>query len=285
MKLGKQIPLLEKIRKDNFFEDVIFKEGKDYLKKFMSEWTLKLQKYKKISKDTTIKKFKDLLIPLGEIEFPIVIDYVFSRERVLDLNFTDSEGKIYYLMVNLYDINKVNTYIVGRRDSKIEPLIDRDFTLEITTEKINLIETGILRLKEDRTNTNEAVNLYYNNENNTTEVKLGSYSSNETIKIQYPKKDVDFDKKVEELLFNSNEEPWYYYNVYPILESITKMIKEGNLSISITAEVDKQVYSEIEVVEGIVHKYTRTEIVNEGEMHIIKVIFAKKLNEFLEENK
>lgn len=93
-----------------------------------------------------------------------------------------------------------------------------------------------------------------------------------------------FDKKVAEFLFTSNEEHCYYYNVYPILEWITKSL-EQNISISIKAEVDKEVYSEIEVLEGIVHKYTRTEIVNEGEMHIIKVMFTKNLNEFLEENK
>ena len=77
---------------------------------------------------------------------------------------------------------------------------------------------------------------------------------------------------------------WYYYNVYPILKWITKILEE-NTSISIKAEVEKEVYSEIEVVDAVVHKYTRTEIVNEGEMHIIKVIFAKNLSEFLEENK
>ncbi len=285
MKSERQIHFLEKMRKDEFYEDVAFKEGKDYLKIFMSNWAVKLQRHKKINRNTTIKKFKDLLIPLGEVEFPIVIDYVFSRRGILDLSFSDSDGKGYYIMANICDYNKLNTYIVGRRNSQIEPLIDRDFTLEITTEKIDLIETGILRLKEDGTNSDGAVNLYYNNKNNTTEAELSSYKFNRTIKIQYPTMSLEFDKKVEEFLFNSNEEHWYYYNVCPILKWITEMLEENVSSISIKAEVGKEVCSEIEVVNGIVHKYTKTEIVNEGEMHTIKVIFAKNLNEFLEENK
>lgn len=276
MKIKKQISLLKKIRKAEFYEDVFFKEGKSELKEFMSKWTIKLQKYKQI----TIKKFKDLLIPIEEIVFPIEIDYVFSRKNILDAKFTDNEGKSYYIMVNIYDYNELNTYVVGRRNSKIEPLIDRDFNLEITKEKINLIETGLLKLKED----DEVVEFYYNNENSTTEAKLKSYSSNETLKIQYKTMNADFDKKVAEFLFSSNGEHWYYYNVFPILEWITKIL-EQNVSIFIKAEVDKEVYSEIEIEDGIVHKYTKTEIVNEGEMHIIKVIFAKNLNEFLEENK
>ncbi len=284
MKFEKLITLSEDIRKNEFYEDVIFKEGKSKLKEFMSNWTRKLQSYKQIDMQITIKKFKDLLIPIGEIVFPIEIDYVFSGKSRLDANFTDNEGKCYYIMINLYSYKEVNTYIVGRRNSKIELLIDRNYTLEITTEKINLIETGLLKLKEDGTNTDETVTFYYNYENNTTEAKLKSYSSNRRLKIQYKTMNSEFDKKVAGFLFSINEEHWYYYNVYPILEWITKSL-EQNISISIKTEVDKEVYSEIEVVEGIVHKYTRTEIVNEGEMHIIKVIFAKNLNEFLEENK
>lgn len=284
MEIKKQIPLLEKIRKNEFYEDVFLKEGKSQLKEFMSNWTRKLQSYKQIDEQITIKKFKDLLIPIGEIVFPIEIDYVFSRKNRLDANFTDNEGKSYYIIVNTYGYNEVNTYVVGRRNSKIEPLIDREFTLEITAERINLIETGLLKLKEDGTNSDEVVNFYYNNEKNTTEAELKSYASNKTLKIQYKTMNAEFDKKVAEFLFSSNEEHWYYYNVCPILKWITKILEE-NTSISIKAEVEKEVYSEIEVVNAVVHKYTRTEIVNEGEMHIIKVIFAKNLNEFLEENK
>lgn len=250
----------------------------------MSNWTSKLKRYKEISKQITIKKFKNLLIPIGEIILPIEIDYAYSTESSIDINFTDNEGKRYYIIITLYSYDKLNTYIIGRRNSKIEPLIDREFTLQITTERINLIETGLLKLKEDGTNSDEIVNFYYNNEKNTTEAELKSYSSNATLRIQYKTMNAEFDKKVAEFLFSSNEEHWYYYNVYPILKWITKILEE-NTSISIKAEVEKEVYSEIEVVDAVVHKYTRTEIVNEGEMHIIKVIFAKNLSEFLEENK
>lgn len=118
MEIKKQIPLLEKIRKNEFYEDVFFKEGKSQLKEFMTNWTRKLQSYKQIYEQITIKKFKDLLIPIGEIVFPIEIDYVFSRKNRLDANFTDNEGKSYYIIVNTYGYNEVNTYVVGRRNNR-----------------------------------------------------------------------------------------------------------------------------------------------------------------------
>ena len=71
--------------------------------------------------------------------------------------------------------------------------------------------------------------------------------------------------------------------VLPVLEWILPNLGEKP-SISIIAEVNSEVSAEIEVVEGIVQKYTRTEIISEAEMYIIKVIFAKDLKEFIEEN-
>ena len=60
-------------------------------------------------------------------------------------------------------------------------------------------------------------------------------------------------------------------------------ISDERISISIVAEVEKEIVSEIDVVNGIVQKYTVTKIINEGEMHIIKKLFAKELNKFLAE--
>lgn len=271
--------LREKIGKDNFYEDVIFKDGEKELKKFVTKWTKQLQEYKKIK----IKKFKDLLTPLNEITFPVKISNVYA-DGILDIVITDYEGKEYYMMQKtLYDYYKVNIYILGRRNSKLEPLIDRDFTFEILTDKINLIETGALKLKEDGTNADEVVNFSYNLENNTTEAELKSYSPNMKMKIKYTTIDAEFDKKVLEFLLGTNKSQcWYYYNVLPVLEWILPNLGEKP-SISIIAEVNSEVSAEIEVVEGIVQKYTRTEIISETEMYIIKVIFAKDLKEFIED--
>ena len=84
-------------------------------------------------------------------------------------------------------------------------------------------------------------------------------------------------------LFESNESKWYYYDVFPILKWMVMAISDERISISIVAEVEKEIVSEIDVVNGIVQKYTVTKIINEGEMHIIKKLFAKELNKFLAE--
>lgn len=267
---------------ENFFEQVNFKFKEDNAKLeiHMMKWCDNLQIYKKLK----INQFKDLLVPLNEIVLPIKINNVFCSKsgRRFDIDFTDNEGKKYYIIQDtLYDYNKMNTYIIGRRNSKLEPLLDRDFTFEILEDKIQLIESGVLKLREDGKNDEIAVNFIYNSEEDIAQATLKSYITNRTIKIQYPKMGMEFDKDVLEFLFKINEENWYYYDVFPILRWISTILEEP-VCISIVAEVEKEITSEIEVVKGKVKKYTLTEIINEGEVHIIKKIFSKDLEEFLD---
>lgn len=272
--------LRSKIGTRNFYEDIIFKVNSTELKKRILKWCDNLQKYKGIN----INQFKELLLPLNEIVLPIKINSVFcSRSgRRFDIDFTDNEGKKYYMIQDtLYAYNKINTYIIGRRNSKLEPLLDREFTFEILEDKIQLIESGILKLKEEGTNDEIAVDFQYNNAENVTQATLKSYETNRTIKIQYPTIDMEFDKEVLEFLLKNNEEHWYYYDVFPILRWIS-CILEKPICVSITAEIEKEISSEVEVVKGKVQKYTFTEIINEDEIHVIKKIFCRDLDEFLD---
>lgn len=182
---------------------------------------------------------------------------------------------------NLYGYHGINTYTIGKRNSKLEPLLDREFTFEILEDKIQLIESGVLKLKEDGTNDKTAVDFQYNNAENVTQATLKSYETNRTIKIQYPTIDMEFDKEVLEFLLKNNEEHRYYYDVFPILRWIS-CILEKPICVSITAEIEKEISSEIEVIKGIVQKYTLTEIINDGEVHITKKIFCRDLEEFLD---
>ncbi len=271
--------LRSKIGTENFYEDINFKVNSTELKMNILKWCDNLQKYKSLN----INQFKDLLLPLNEIVLPIKINSIFcGLGGRFDIDFTDSEGKKYYMIQDsLYDYHSMNTYTIGRRNSKLEPLLDRDFTFEILEDKIQLIESGALQLKEDGTNDEISVDFKYDNEENITQATLKSYETNRTIKIQYPTIDMEFDKEVLEFLLKNNEEHWYYYDVFPILRWIS-CILEKPICVSITAEIEKEISSEIEVVKGKVQKYTLTEIVNEGEVHITKKIFCRDLEEFLD---
>lgn len=270
--------LRAKIGTSNFYEDITFKGNSTELKVRMVKWCDNLQKYK----ETKINQFKDLLLPLNEIVLPVKINYFFCGRCSLHVEFTDTEGKKYYMVQdNVYDYHKMNTYTIGRRNSKLEPSIDREFTFEILEDEIKLIESGLLRLKEDGTNDEIAVDFKYNKEENVTQATLKSYVTNRTIKIQYPTIDMEFDKDVLEFLLKNNEEHWYYYDVFPILRWIS-CILEKPICVSIIAEIEKEISSEVDVVKGIVQKYTLSEIVNEGEVHITKKIFCRDLEEFLD---
>lgn len=272
--------LRSKIGTGNFYEDIIFKVDSTNLKMHILKWCDNLQKYKGLK----INQFKDLLLPLNEIALPIKINNVFCSKsgRRFDFDFTDSEGKKYYMIQDtIYDYNTMNTYTIGRRNSKLEPLLDREFTFKILEDNIELIASGVLKLKEDGKNDEIAVDFIYNSEEDITQATLKSYITNRTIKIQYPTMGMEFDKDVLEFLFKINEEHWYYYDVFPILRWISTILEEP-ICVSITAEVEKETTSEIDVVKGKVQKYTLTEIINEGEVHITKKILSKDLEEFLD---
>lgn len=266
---------------ESFYEDVIFykKVDKKQVNEFMKKWRKNLEKFKQVR----LKKFKDLLTPLEEIVLPITIHDTFLGISSFNVEMTDAEGKEYYLIQDApYDYNKMNTYLIGRRNSQLEPKLDRDFTFQMNKEKTTLIETGALRLREDGTNGEEVVNFEYDTRNKKTKVTIKSYSSKRTIKIQYPTQDSEFDKKVLEYLFYIEKEKWYYYDVFPILEwIITK--EEERITISIVSEIEKEIMSQIEIQNGIVQKYTKSEVINEGEIHIQTAIYAKEMRQFMKE--
>ena len=115
---------------ESFYEDVIFykKVDKKQVNEFMKKWRKNLEKFKQVR----LKKFKDLLTPLEEIVLPITIHDTFLGISSFNVEMTDAEGKEYYLIQDApYDYNKMNTYLIGRRNSQLEPKLDRDFTFQM----------------------------------------------------------------------------------------------------------------------------------------------------------
>ena len=266
------------LEKSNFYEDIIFENKflSQDVKKVVANWIYDLQEYKHIE----IKKFKELFNELNEIVFPIKIKTSFFYRSGMYIEFLDAQENEYYISrINMYDYYSIQQYIIGRTNSPIEPLVDRKFYYQIC-------EDGTIILKKtvamDEINEDAVVDFCYNYDEHTTESILRSCSSNNEIKIKYPTVSAEFDKLVLKFLFE-NESKWYYYDVFPILEWIVTAISDERVSISVIAEVEKEIVSEIDVVNGIVQKYTVTQIINKGEMHIIKKILAKELREFLAE--
>ena len=181
----------------------------------------------------------------------------------------------------IYSYDDIENYIIGRRNSILEPLVDRDFLYKICKDgTIILMETGAMRLKLDGNNDDIVVDFCYDSKKHTTEATLKSYTSNNKMKIQYPTIGHEFDKKVLEFLFHINEENNYYYDVFPILKWMLLSICNEKVSLSITTEVEGNICSEINIMNGIVQRYTKTEIISEG----VKLIFAKELAKFLTED-
>ena len=268
-----------KLQTNHFYDDIIFKDKsvKKIVKRKISEWIYRLQDYKHIK----LKRFKDLFTELKEIIFPIIIMESYgSSVSNLDIKFVDNEGHEYYMS----SYGDVSNYIIGRRNSDLEPLIDRDFHYKIHEDKtIELMATGAMKLKQDSTNDAVVVDFNYDYQNHITTATFKSYSSSNQMRIKYPTLDSSFDKKVFEYLLNINDTEWYYYDVLPILKWMVTEMPDKNVSISIIAEINGEISAEIDVLDGIVQKYVITKIIFEGEIRIFKSIFSKNLQEFLNE--
>lgn len=273
-----------RLETSGFYEGITFESRKveKKLKKIVTEWLLGLKEYKKIR----VGSFKDLFRELHEIEFPITIVECWGTLN-LKATIIDNKGIAYYMLKDcILGYDGLESYILGRRDIIPGTLVlDRDFHYKISKDgTITLIKTGVMKSKEDVTNANTVVDFFFDSEKHTTEAKLKSYTSKDRIKIQYPTIGGEFDQKVQEYLFNVNEK-YYYYDVFPILKWMLSTISGQNGSLSITAEVDGDICSEVDIVQGIVQRYTKTEIISEGDRKTEIEVFSKKLEDFLAERK
>ena len=159
-----------------------------------------------------------------------------------------------------------------------------DNSQALTKENIELYKTLVSRLNIDGTHTDLKLEFNYNcYEEKTTKVIMNV--GNKKIIMEYPSKEAEFDKKVEDILFNidegSNKSKWIYYNVKPLLKEMLEIIDKEDVSIYIGAELDNDVYAEVTVTHNVVQRYTYTEVIREDRMVRTTNIFSKKLDKFL----
>lgn len=273
--------LRTKLATNGFYKGITFQNRviKRKVKKVLAEWMFCLERYKEIR----VESFKELFSELHEVVFPIKIEECYGRS--LDIIFIDNEGKEYYMSKRcIYSYKEIENYIIGRRNSLLEPLVDRDFHYKISKDgTIILMETGAMKLKPDGKNDDTVVDFCYDSQKYTTEATLRFYASNNKMKMQYPTMGCEFDKKVLKFLFHINEKDYNFYDVFPVLKWIILTMPNEKVSLSITAEEEGDICSEVNITNGIVQRYTKTEIISEGEISISKLIFAKELEEFLSE--
>lgn len=271
--------LRRRLERENFYEEIIFKdkETKKKLKKNVAKWILYLEDYKQIK----IGKFKDLFVELSEVKFPITIEGCWGSYG-LSINFFDDVGHKYYMhKSNFYGYKDIQEYLIGRRNSPLEPSVDREFCYKISEDKtIELVKSTVMKLDEFDRNDDIVVEFCYYSKINKTEAILRSYEVNDRLRVKYPTISDEFDKKVLEYLFGVSKN---YYNVFPILKWLTTEIPNKDISVSIVAEIDEEILSEIQVVNGIVHKYIFTKVISEDEVQKFTVKLAKSLEQFLKE--
>ena len=264
-----------KLEKSDFYEDVTFSTDifKEWTQDCFAIWMYDLKRYHQIE----IKKFKDLFENSNEIGFPIQIKR--SSGGGIDINFIDRNGEEYYIYNrSIYDYYKMKEYYIGKRDTLSEPPVDKSYHYRMCKGgAIVLVETSILKLEQDE-NSETMCEILYNYSTNTEEIIM--HFQDRKIKIEYPIRDNKIRKEIVKYIWECVETKWYFYDVFPVLKWMENII-EKDATIHIVAEINNEVFSEIKIEDGIVQKYTVTQIINEGEMHIIQKIFTKKIEEFL----
>lgn len=267
------------LSRPKFFEGVEFKNKyvENNCKEYFAIWVQRLQKYKNIK----VNKFKDLFTKLDEVHFPVKIIQCTAFYSV-DVHLIDSKQERYYFINDDYFSN---TYAIGRRNSSVEPFVDRDFKFKILKDDgITFIETGILELDDNGNNKHVSLNFAYDTEKSTTSVILESYEYDITIEITYSIINDKLDKKIQKEILRMTETKFYYNDVFPILVLICTQVNCKDMSISIVAKIKEDIYSQINVKNGIVKKYILTQIINEKESRRFKILLSKDLTTFLSDN-
>lgn len=271
-----------KLERSNFYEDVVFANStvKNQVQKNVAKWMINLKRIKQIE----IKRFVDLFSNLDEIKFPIKIEGSFMNKLYLDI--TDSmENKYYMYNKGTFDYYNITKYFIGNRNTKLDQLIDRELCYEICEDGlINLTKTTVVKLNQDGSNSDCICEIDYSYKNKTGEIIVSLCETDRKITVKYPMSSAEVNNEIFQYLFENIEKNWNYYDVFPVFKVLANKISRDDVSIYVVAEINNEVFSEVEVVNNIVHKYTFTKILNEGEMHVIKKIFAKKLEEFLKDD-
>lgn len=271
---------------NHFYDDIIF-EGKSVgkeFKKIVEKWLFNLERYKHIR----LEKFRSLFSQLQEVIFPIKIEWCYESIGRCNIEFLDNEGKKYYfIIIDYLNWNNMDKYIIERRNSFLEPLIDRVFNYKIIEDQtISLIKTTVMQLKLNKDADDKVVEFSYDYKNSTTKATLKFDTATIKIELTYPSKNSVFDKKVQEYLFNLTSTKCYY-DVLPILKWIALVMK-NEITICITSELEDDersiIFSIIEVENDIVQIYIKTEVVGYEEIRTTRKIFAKNLEEFIAEN-
>lgn len=229
-----------------FFDDNVECSWK--VKWQIAKWMSGVHRFKEVS----IDKFSKLLSKYGDISFPIrVFENSDLSVRIVSKNQT------HYLEYFPYE----NTYTIWRRNY---PLCE-DFTFEIINgSKIILTEKGVLKMKKDGTNDNEMgdYSFSYDYQKNMTTVTLKQ--KKEAIKIVYTLQDEEFDKKILDYLFTIAKPKRIWHDVLPILININDIRKVDNLSIQ--SMRDSKELSEIVVLDGLVKKYSFSDLKETSEV-------------------
>lgn len=272
----------KKLIKKGFFEDVILDKASVVLNDpdgGISSWMFYLKKYKEIE----IKKLKDLFILLDEVKFPITITKMYGENNWVRFEFKDKIGKEYYAMNELiFNYEELSKFTIGRRNSKIEPLIDRDFHYQILPDgDIKLYQSGLLKLNADGTNTDLVVEFNYDYDKNFTKVIRKSYKNDMQLVLEYPSKGNKIDEKVKALMLNIREGSNVYYDVVPILKNMIEIMDKNDISINIASKFGGETHSEIKVEHNIVQSYTCTKRVSAERICKTIDVFKKDLKYFL----
>ena len=229
----------KKLEQSDFYEGVSFTGDiiKEKIQKGVARWMFDLKKYKQIE----IKKFKDLFEAADEVVFPIQIKYSSRGTMKIDIDIIDSNGEEYYFYSNgVNDYYKMTEYCIGKRNSLSEPLVDKTYNFRICGDgTIELLKTTVLKLNQDGSNSDIMYEFYYNHNTNTEVVTL--YSKENKLTIECPI-GYEIDKDVTKYF-----DKWCYYDVFTVLKSMVSKITGDDISIHIVAEINDEVFSEVEV--------------------------------------
>lgn len=255
----------KQLRKNNFYEDVTFKN--EEIEKIISEWIFDLNDNKQIE----LSKFTELFCNWEEIILPVRIKKKVITSEQARLIIIDSEEKEYYMKIHRQSYFRLDEYSIGRRGNIVDKNIDREFCYKIYSKnKIVLDESYAGLLNKDGTNKDIMATISYNVEQ---KIATGSIENKrKKIIITYKAKDNHIDNDVINYLLNIRDNICHK-DVVPLIKDFLEIVGNREDIISVESRVKEKVYSKICIEEGKITEYSYSKEEEEGKI-VMSTIYS-----------
>ena len=266
--LIKKVMFRRKIKRTNFFENVIIEDNKNQ-KKIIEAFY-----YFNCIAEISITKFVNIFSKIEQIAYPIKIEYLTKNLRIVD--FIDKRGNRFFLEIKIhsdYYTEKILEYSIWDEIETNESIIIKKSVFEI-----NRIGIRTKRLEHYIGKTDKRCVVQYESEKTIISLK----NREKRVEIICFLNEEECNEIMKYLLDFENIQ---YDDIFSLFVNFVDENDKKKEIVSMKSLVKERVCSEITVEEGNVTSYSYTERKNDDETILYTKYLLEDLTEFISKHK